>query len=404
MVGLRRARGSSRLVLAVVFALVLTGCVRTVAHRPLSAAEYQKTDFSALAAERFWGDVEPENIEAGFRDEAAQLTQIFPDAVDATTDGALRRSLLAISGGSANGAFGVGVLAGWTESGQRPEFSVVTGISTGAMIAPFAFLGPDYDDTLVEIYSSVEQEDIFLFRWLTSLFFRSAIADVRPLKRLVNTYVTPELVEKIAEEHRQLRKLFIVTTHFDAMRPMVWDIGAIAVRRGRDAVPLIRQIILASASIPVLFPPVPIEIDVDNKRFTELHVDGAVSTQVFAYPAQMQIGRLDKNLGINYRRDIYVIQNSNVSLEYEPSSVRVVPIAWRAMMGLLTSKINTDVERIYFLANRDRIDFNMVSIPEEFRADRSSDFDPVYMKDLLELGRDVGRQGDFWFDKPPSER
>ncbi len=392
------------LLIVVVCACLLSACANRVVHRPLSAAEYQQTDFSAWADERFWGDVAPQDGESDDADPAHSLGKFLPDVVNATRENLSRQSLLAISGGSANGAFGVGILSGWTESGKRPEFAVVTGISTGAMIAPFAFLGSEYDDTLIEIYSSVERDDVFLFRRLTSLFFRSAIADTTPLKRLVETYVTEELVEKIAEENGRDRKLFIVTTHFDAMRPMVWDIGAIAERRGPQAVPLIRQIILASSAIPVLFPPIPIEFDINGREFTELHVDGAVSTQVFAYPAQIRVGRLSGGAGLRLRRDIYVIQNSNDALGYEESSVRVFPIAWRALNGLLTSKINTDVERVYFLASRDGLAFNMVSIPDSFRADRSSEFEPDYMAELLALGQEIGRTGDFWFDKPPAER
>ncbi len=399
-----KTRRALYFLIAIAGASVVAACANRVVHRPLSASEFQRTDFSELAEERFWGDVAPQDGSDVESEDTKKLGKFVSDAATASQGGLRPQSLLAISGGSANGAFGVGVLAGWTESGKRPEFAVVTGISTGAMIAPFAFLGSDYDETLIQIYSSVDRDDVFLFRRLPSLFFRSAVADTTPLTHLVETYVTKDVVEKIAEEHRRDRKLFIVTTHFDAMRPMVWDIGAIANRRGPEAVPLIRKIILASAAIPVLFPPIPIEIDVDGKQFTELHVDGSISTQVFAYPAQVRVGRLGGSARLKLKRDIYVIQNSNDAVAYEPAPVRVLPIAWRALYGLLTSQINMDVERIYFLAKRDGLAFHMISIPDTFQADRSSEFDPKYMAELLEIGAEIGRKGDFWFDKPPAER
>jgi predicted acylesterase/phospholipase RssA len=386
------------------FANLAIGCVQTVNHRPLSVAEYAQTDFSKLSIQRFWGDEAPANVEEKIKKEAPALRARFPEAVNATPETAPLSTLLAISGGGANGAFGVGLLTGWSESGKRPKFDVVTGVSTGAIIAPFAYLGTDFDPVLFKVYSSVTQKDIYLLEPLVGLF-GSALSDTTPLKKLLEVHITPQLVEAIAEEYRQTgRKLFIVTTHFDAGRPMVWDISLIATGRGENAVPLIRQIILASASIPGLFPPVPIELEIDGKRFTELHVDGGVSGQVFAYPAQIPVHRLNEILGLTFRRRIFLIQNGNAQNTYEPASVKIENIVQRTLEVLLRNQENSNIVQIYYQALRDGLEFKMISIPDTFMANRSTEFDTDYMRTLMEIGLEIGRRGNFWQDHPPAVR
>jgi predicted patatin/cPLA2 family phospholipase len=385
--------------------LLLSACAQTVIHHPLSTADYEAMDFAdAGGTERWWGDALPPDLEAGLRENAKILRKRFPEAVHATQENAPVQNILALSGGGANGAFGAGVLVGWSESGQRPEFEMVTGSSTGSIIAPFAFLGSEYDDVLLEIYSSVTRDDIYQPKILTGLLSGSALADTTSLQNQIEKYVTQELVAAIAVEYQKNRTLFMVTTHFDAMRPMIWNIGAIATNGGPDATALIRKVILASSAIPIMFPPVPIEWEKDGKHFTELHVDGGVTRNVFAYPAQISVKQIEKIQGLTFRKKIFVIQNSNSQLRYEPAKTGVMSIAGRAVKGLLQNKGNADVERIYYLSQRDDIAFNMIEIPNSFVADGATDFDPDYIAELLALGRATGKRGDFWYDKPPSER
>jgi predicted acylesterase/phospholipase RssA len=380
-----------------VLALITTGCANQVEHHPLTEAEYQATDFHALIPERWWGDEAPPDV-------AAEVSRLVARSEISVGDDRQDFNMLLISGGSANGAFGAGALVGWSESGQRPEFQGVTGVSTGALIAPFAFLGPEYDDQLVEAYSTVDRKSIYHSTGLRGLLFGSSIADTKPLRKLVESYITPEVVAAIAREYSKGRRLAIVTTHLDALRPVIWQIGAIAHNRGAAAVPLIRQVILASAAIPGFFPPVALTWEKDGKEFTELHVDGAVSRQVFAYPAQLRVAQINEQLGNTLRMRIFVIQNSNITNTYEPASTATSAIMRRALSGLLQNQLTGDVERTYYLALRDGVDFNMLAIPDDFRADRPNDFDKNYMRALLEEGRSIGRTGSFWKKKPPSEQ
>lgn len=391
-----------QMLLLVGVALLVTGCARTVTHTPLSALEYKAVDFSGLIPERWWADAAPPNLEsmikASLRLAASrqQLTNAFK-----TGDAPVVNALV-LSGGSANGAFGVGVLAGWTESGTRPEFDYVTGISTGAMIAPLAFLGAGYDDELIEAYTTITKKDVYRSQGIAGVLWGSSLEDTRPLRKLIERYITPDIVLGLAAEYERGRRLSVLTTQFDALRPMVWDLTAIAANRGEEATPFIRQIILASAAVPGLFPPVAIEWTYQGKTFTELHVDGAVSAQVFAYPPHIRLTELDKKFGVSVNRRLFLIQNGNAVSYYEPAPVKTLKIMRRAISGLLLNQMNHDVERIYFISERDGVDFNMIAIPDDFEANRGSDFDPDYMRQLYELGRGLARAGDFWKTAPPT--
>ncbi len=386
------------------FIVLLTGCASTIDHRPLSEADYYQVDFNQLVPERWWGDSVPDNLEDGYRHSTESLMVRHADDFSKNPDFIPISNALILSGGSADGAFGVGILSGWSESGTRPEFDYVTGISTGAIIAPFAFLGPDYDEVLTKAYTSITKENIFESLGLSGIIWGSSLADTSPLARLLESHITEDIVKAIAREQKRGRSLIIQTTQFDALRPTVWDVTAIAANRGADAAPLIRRIILASAAVPGMFPPVAIEWQANGQDFTELHVDGAVSSQVFAYPAQIKVAELDKAMGVKIQRRIFVIQNGNAVSFYEPAPVKTISIIKRAISGLLLNQLNRDVERIYFLSERDGIDFNMIAIPDEFKANRSSEFDQRYMMDLFELGRNLASTGNFWHPLPPSER
>ena len=397
---------SSRNILIVFFAIVLSaGCANKVIHKPLSKQVYKATDFSdAGGMERWWGDTKPPSLEKHLQQQAIILKQRFPTAADSKSVTSPNFDSLTLSGGGADGAFGAGILIGWTKSGKRPEFELVAGTSTGAIIAPFAFLGPDYDHTLFEVYSELTKEKVYTSQLLSGLMGGSSIADTKSLQLQIEKYITLDLIKKIAEQHKKARSLLIVTTHFDAMRPMIWNIGAIASKENEAAVIQIRKIILASASIPIFFPPVALDWQVGQHNFTELHVDGGLTRNAFSYPAKISINEIEKVQGLSFNRNIYVIQNGNSNIQYEESTTDLPSIATRTTLGLLQNKINSDIERIYYLSQRDQLNFNMIEIPESFIADKAIEFDSSYINRLLTLGIELGSKGNFWHQKPPSER
>jgi Patatin-like phospholipase len=256
---------------------------------------------------RYWGDeVTPQMIvngTASFRREQAYATATghpgpLPPAY-----------YLAVSGGGENGAFGAGLLVGWTAAGTRPTFKLVTGISTGALTAPFAFLGSAYDSELQAIYTQITPKDVLAKRWVISGLLDDALATNQPLYHLYHTiqrYVTPELVQAIAQQYERGRILLIATTDLDAGRPVFWDIGKIADSGRPGAVELIQKVLLASAAIPVAFPPVMIDVEADGKHYQEMNVDGGASAQVFVYPPGLRLSRY----GIERKRHLYVIRNA----------------------------------------------------------------------------------------------
>jgi len=199
---------------------------------------------------------------------------------------------LAISGGAATGAFGVGLLIGWGDRGDRPDFTVVTGVSTGALAAPFVFLGRDYDELLRNLYTSISTGDILKKSNYFNRFFGDSVMDSEPLAALLERHIDEPMMEAIAAESEKGRRLYIGTTHLDAARPVIWNISNIARSGHPGALDLIRQVLLASASIPALFPPVLIEVEADGRSYDEMHVDGGVTAQIFFYPSGIDWSRV----------------------------------------------------------------------------------------------------------------
>ena len=310
-------------------------------------------------------------------------------------------ALLAISGGGDNGAYGAGLLVGWTASGTRPNFKVVTGISTGALIAPFAFLGPQYDPVLEQVYTTSSQRDIFKKRNIVSGLFGNALADTSPLYALISRHVDQGLLDAIAAEHEKGRVLLIGTTNFDALEPVVWNMTAIAASKDPRAPELFRKILLASASIPGAFPPVMLDVEVDGTRYSEMHVDGGTITQVFAYPPTFHITDRSAATNSDRKRSLYIIRNARLDPEWADVEPRTLPIAARAIASLTQTQGVGDLYRIYATAQRDGIDFNLAFIPATFDTKHREEFDTNYMQQLFATGRQMATGGYKWEKTPP---
>ncbi|HEY6813898.1 MAG TPA: patatin-like phospholipase family protein [Croceibacterium sp.] len=307
-------------------------------------------------------------------------------------------SYLAISGGGDNGAYGAGFLNGWTAAGTRPEFKVVTGVSTGALIAPFAFLGPKYDPVIERVYTTSSQADIFRKRGLLKGVTSDAMADSRPLSELIASYATRELLDAIAAEYAKGRILLVGTANLDSLEPVVWNMTAIAASQDPDALELFRRILLASASIPAAFPPVMIDVTVDGTTYQEMHVDGGTMAQVFFYPPSAD---LDQLRTVERPRTLYVIRNARLDPDWASVERRTMTIATRAIASLTRTQGIGDLYRIYATTQRDGIGFNLAFIPPTFDTPHEEEFDTDYMQQLYRVGFDQARAGYDWAKYPP---
>ena len=308
---------------------------------------------------------------------------------------------LALSGGGSNGAYGAGLLTGWTASGKRPEFAMVTGISTGSLIAPFAFLGPAYDQQLTDIYTKYSTKDLVIKRSVLGMVSAASAVDTAPLQKIIAGYVDANLIAAIAEEHRRGRRLFIGTTNLDAGRPVMWNIGAIANSSDPRAPDLIHKVLLASASIPGAFPPVLINVEAEGKVYDELHVDGGTTTQVFLYPAGVDWKAVTRKLKVPGRPDLYVVRNASLDPTYDPVKPRLVPIAGRSISSLIRTQGIGDMYRMYLGAQRDGLRYHLAFIPKEFDVKSEEPFDLAYMRQLYDVGYEQGKAGTAWASAPP---
>jgi predicted acylesterase/phospholipase RssA len=309
--------------------------------------------------------------------------------------------LLAISGGGDDGAYGAGLLLGWTASGTRPEFKLVTGISTGALTAPFAFLGPKYDHVLQEVYTQTTSKDILTKRNFTAAVYDDAMADNAPLWQLTKKYVTEDFLREIAAEYAKGRILLIGTTNLDARRPVIWNMTKLAASGDPKATELFRSIMIASAAIPGAFPPVLIDVEADGKRYQEMHVDGGAVTQVFVYPPSLQVKKITAEAGIQRDRHLYVVRNARLDPDWSEVERRTLSIAGLAISSLIRTQGVGDLYRIYTTAQRDGVDYNLAFIPSSFDVPHKEDFDPAYMRPLFQLGYDSAVKGYPWAKKPP---
>lgn len=306
---------------------------------------------------------------------------------------------LAVSGGGHNGAFGAGLLKGWTAAGNRPQFKVVTGISTGALIAPFAFLGPAYDAQLEHVYTNITQRDVFKKRGFISGFFADGLADTAPLKHMVAQVVDRPMLDAIAAEYRKGRLLLVATAELDALEPVIWNMTAIAASQDPRAPELFRNVLVASASIPGAFPPVMIDVTAGGQRYQEMHADGGTIAQLFLYPpsAKSYIGdRL-----VDRKRVLYIIRNARLDPDWQSINRRTLPVAVRAISSLTQTQGVGDLYRIYATAQRDGLDYNLAYIPSSFQVVAKEEFDQDYMRQLFEVGREMGARGYPWEKVPP---
>lgn len=315
----------------------------------------------------------------------------------------LKLDLLVLSGGADYGAFGAGLLNGWSESGTRPEFKLVTGVSTGALIATFAYLGSDYNQQLKEAFTTVNADDIYSTK-VMSLLWSDSLVGTGPLAQLIARYITNDVMLEVARAHAQGRRLWIATTNLDADRLVVWEMGEIAQSGHPDALKLFQRIILASTSIPGIFPPVMFDVEIDGKVYDEMHVDGGVKAQLFLNAETLNLVRLKElyeKAGGYPDWTVYIVRNAKVGPEPQQVNRKFYDVSSRAMSSLLKSQGRSDMERIYVFGQMADIKFNWTSLPAEYIPETLEPFDQVEMNNMFQMGYEQGLRGGDWRKRPP---
>jgi hypothetical protein len=319
-------------------------------------------------------------------------------------------NFLALSGGGMYGAFGVGVLTGWTDTGNRPEFDVVTGISTGGLIATYAFLGSQYDARLRTNMLGVTRNDILRSRSIVQIPFADAVFTSRPMARLIEKELTAEVMAEVAASHASGRRLYIGTTNIDTHRLIIWDMGAIASRGDCASLELFRKIVLASSSIPGVFPPVRINVEIDGRQYDELHVDGGVSDEVIF--RSFMVADLNRATGMpgSYAPAgsvLYVIDNGKLYADPSCTRPRLTNMVSSSFRSIVYGKTRDELYRIYLNCVETGVYFRLTAVPQDVKLDISggltlttADQEKLYSEGY-QVGLHTKMMGSGWRDLPP---
>ncbi|HVI91382.1 MAG TPA: patatin-like phospholipase family protein [Dongiaceae bacterium] len=389
------------LALACVLALATAGCANLL-RQPAPPGSAPQAVMSGFTGIRYLPLTDPvpfrDVLIAAFHNETAEN-------YETQLDGTRVYSYLSVSGGGSDGAFGAGLLNGWSKAGGRPKFKIVTGVSTGALIAPFAFLGSAYDEPLKESYTTIDARRIFLRHSLLALIWSEAATDSAPLQELVSSYIDDKLLDAIAVEHAKGRRIYVATTNLDAEQPVIWDMGAIASSKNPARLKLFRQILVASASIPAVFPPVLLDVTVDGHRYDEMHVDGGVFFQSFSIGAAADlpgaIAAAHPDFTGKVVQRLYVIRNGWVSPDPDQVNRSLMAISLRAIGTMLKVSGINDLYRLYLSCLHDNVEFNYVSIPPDYKPLTKEQFDKAEMNQEFTYGEQLALKGISWRHLPP---
>ena len=369
----------SSLLVAIWIAFSLVDC-SSLPRASFTREQQDMAGIPGIADARIWAD-DPAGLSrtAPFSDGQRKSTSI---------------DVLALSGGGAEGAFGAGLLVGWTEAGNRPEFSVVSGTSSGALIAPFAFLGASHDAILRDLFTSGIAQSLLHVDGLNAIF-GSGVFKTEPLKLLIAHYVDEDLLHLVAAQHRRGRRLFVVTTNIDAQRTAVWNMGAIAESDYSGRLQLFRDILVASASAPGLFAPAYIQVQAGNAMFQEMHVDGAVTSNVLAVPEAVLLQKVA--LTNTAKPKLYIIVNGKITPDFAVIGDGTLSIVARSFFSTVKANTRNTLIATYDFARRNGWQFRLAAIqPDYAMTSTTFNFDTEYMRGLFNLGFSMGRTGQQW--------
>ena len=328
------------------------------------------------------------------KENAPRAARAIVKTADRTVD------MLALSGGGAGGAYGAGVLVGLTNAGTRPRFEIVTGVSTGALIAPFAFLGPEWDGTLTEAYRGDATNNLMQSRGVGALF-DVGMFDGKPLRELVERFVDDKLIVAIAAATSEGRMLLVATTNLDREETVIWDMGAIARAGGPKARKLFQDVLVASASVPGVFPPVMINVEKDGKTYQEMHVDGGASTPFFIAPETvLHMDSATENLrGAN----VYVIINGQAASVPRTTSNNTIDIAARSFNAVLNQMTRSAIQQTGDFTTRNSLGYRFTGIPSDIQFGGSLAFDRSNMSATFDYGMRCASRGLVWVTEKEAE-
>ena len=384
----------------VVLAISATGC-STLPRNALPLDKADQAEPLGMSNVRAPGG----NVSPHFQDDITKSISQEEPGHFTDEKGNRRYNALALSGGGSSGAFGAGFLVGATEAGMRPHFKLITGISTGALIAPFAFLGPDYDDQLKEAFTTINTDNIMEKNSWIDIVSGESFAKTGPLENLIQKYFNKEFLKVVAATHDQGKRLYIGTTNLDTQRLLVWNMGLIAKSDSPYAQELFQKVVLASASIPAAFPPVMVKVEVDGKTYDEMHADGGTRTQVFFYGGTLDLHAAAQSAGLgdvsSVMGDLYIIRNGRLDPEPQIIERKLIDITGRAVDTMIKAAAVSDLYRIFAFTQRENVSFNYVDIPDDLVIEEEEAFDPVAMNALFEAGYKLGVSDDPWEKAPP---
>ena len=304
-------------------------------------------------------------------------------------------NILVLSGGGSGAAFGAGALVGWSRSGTRPEFQIVTGVSAGALIAPLAFAGRDWDPKLTEAFSGIQTQGLMRTGWLNALFGTS-VYQGEPLAQLVDRYVTADLVSAVARESKKGRLLLVATTNLDREQTVIWNLGLIAQQGGAKSIQLFRDVLIASASIPGIFPPMMIKVEQEGKDFEEMHVDGSAMAPLLFIPYVATV--VPTELSALHDARLYVLVNGGFRTAEETTPKRTIAIVKRSAGATMQGGTRAALEIAYSVAQRHQMRVAVTEIPASYPYYGALDFDEPRMATLFRYGEHCGQIGQLWID------
>jgi Patatin-like phospholipase len=379
-------RQATRPFMVAACALGIAGCA-TVTRIPYTQQEQAEAVIPGIPGARLWADNLA--IATGRRSVVSRVSVKQP-------------TVLALSGGGADGAFGAGLLTGWSARGTRPQFTFVTGASAGALIAPFAFLGAAHDETLRSVFASGEMANLLQSEGLAGLF-GAGLFKTAPLRELIARHVDAELLAAIAQEYRAGRRLYVVTTNLDAQRTAIWDMGKIAASGEPGALDLFRNVLTASASIPGVFSPVLIDVEAQGRHFAEMHVDGGVTTNVLILPEAVLVSGTPV-FPPDARPKVYIVMNGKLSPDFEVVKASTLPIVTRSFETSVRANTRNTLLASYQFAKGRNWEFNLTSVDPDYPKPNSIGFDQAYMQQLFDYAYQRGKSGILWQSTPSEFR